>query len=214
MRAFLLLGPLVAGPVLAGVAPADDPAAPRQTIDHPLIRPPELPVSRPGAIAAVKHKSYPAGEPAAGRPGPDPPAATLFNVHSREALTIFPGVPPDEQVLARFFRCRGFGDPGHLDPRLVEAIIAAAEGLGAARVEILSAYRSPKFNDMLAKKARRVAAESRHTTGQAVDLRLAGIPAGRLGAWFREHFDGGVGTYPRSDFVHIDVGPKRRWLTR
>ena len=210
-------GPLaaLATLVLAGAVPAEDRAPPCQSIDHPLAMLPELPVSRPGAAPILKHdKSYPAGEPAASRRGLDPPAATLFNVHSREALTIFPGNLPDGMVLAGFFRCRGFGDPGHLDPRLLEAALTAAADLGTDRVEVVSAYRSSKFNDMLSKKARRVAGESRHIKGQALDLRLAGIPARRLGAWFWEHFDGGVGTYPGDDFVHIDVGPKRRWRGR
>jgi hypothetical protein len=171
---------------------------------------PEFPVCRPGP-APKPPKSYPAGQPAPKRRGLELPAATLFDVHRREALTVFPGAPPDEGVLARFFRCRGFGEPGHLDPRLLEAALGAAAEFRSARIEIVSAYRSPKFNDALGKKARRVAGESRHTRGQALDLRLAGVPAAKLGAWFREHFDGGVGTYPKDGFVHIDVGPKRRW---
>jgi hypothetical protein len=181
-----------------------------QSVDRPLSGLPEPPVCRPGPVPK-RPKAYPAGEPVASRRGLDPPLLTLFNVRNREALTIFPQQLPSERLLAWFFRCRGFGEPGHLDRRLLEAALAAAAELRTNRVEIVSAYRSPKFNDALAKKARRVADESRHTRGQALDLRLEGVPAGQLGNWFWEHFDGGVGTYPRDDFVHIDVGAKRRW---
>ncbi len=181
-----------------------------QSLARPTVGLPEQPVCRPGPVPKLP-KNYPPGAPAPTRRGLDQPVATLFNVHSREALTVFPGRLPDEGRLAELFRCRGFGEPGHLDPRLIESALAAAADLGATRVEIISAYRSPKFNDALAKKARRVAAESRHTRGQALDLRLEGIPATRLAAWFWEHFEGGVGTYVGDDFVHIDVGPKRRW---
>jgi hypothetical protein len=181
-----------------------------RSVDRPLAGLPGLPVCRPGPVQKLP-KAYPTGEPAASRRGLELPVATLFSVHSREALTIFPGRLPSEERLAGFFRCRGFGEPGRLDPRLLEAALAAAAELGANRVEVVSAYRSPKFNDALSKKGRRVATESRHTQSQALDLRLEGVPATRLGNWFWEHFEGGVGVYPRDDFVHIDVGPKRRW---
>ncbi|HUT78029.1 MAG TPA: DUF882 domain-containing protein [Polyangia bacterium] len=181
-----------------------------QSAFRPLAGLLEPPVCHPGPVPK-RPKTYPAGEPAASRRGLESPLVTLFDVHRRETLTIFPGRLPGEGLLAGFFRCRGFGEPGHLDPRLLEAALAAAAELRANRVEIVSAYRSPKFNDALSKKARRVAGESRHTRGQALDLRLEGVTAAHLGNWFWEHFDGGVGTYPRDDFVHLDVGPKRRW---
>jgi uncharacterized protein YcbK (DUF882 family) len=47
--------------------------------------------------------------------------------------------------------------------------------------------------------------------GMAIDLRL---PGRRLRDVQRAALDlaqGGVGFYPRSDFVHVDTGPVRRW---
>lgn len=174
-------------------------------------------------------------EPPACRPGEAPPkadkvwggsgtryrplgrreiATTLFNVHTREALPIFEKRLPPAAALARFFRCRGFGSARDLDPRLLEAALAAAAEFEAPRVEIISAYRSPKMNETLGKKGRRVAAESRHTQGQALDFRVTTVPARRVGEWLWESFEGGVGIYDRDDFVHVDVGPKRRWEGR
>jgi uncharacterized protein YcbK (DUF882 family) len=63
----------------------------------------------------------------------------------------------------------------------------------------------------LAKKGRRVASESKHTEGRAVDFSLEEISAIDLGKWLWAHFDGGVGIYPDDGFVHIDTGGKRKW---
>jgi uncharacterized protein YcbK (DUF882 family) len=156
-------------------------------------------------------KTYPAWQRTARREGLNPVLTTLFNVHTREALPIFRNARPNPEAIGELFRCRGFAERAEIDPRLVEAIIAAAEEFEAPRVRVISAYRSPKFNDALAKKGRRVAAESRHTRGEAIDFGLSTVEATVLGKWLWERFEGGVGTYAADDFVHIDVGPKRRW---
>jgi hypothetical protein len=57
---------------------------------------------------------------------------------------------------------------------------------------LISAYRSPKFNDSLAKKGRRVAAESRHTRGEAIDFGLTNVNAENLGKWLWDNFEGGL----------------------
>ncbi|MCP4600983.1 MAG: YcbK family protein [Proteobacteria bacterium] len=136
---------------------------------------------------------------------------TLYSIHSRESVPILKGYPPPGEVLDELFRCRGFGERNRVDPRLVEILVAAAQHFQAPRIEIISAYRSQKFNDALAKKGRRVARDSRHTRGEAIDFSLKTTHATKVGRWLWDTFDGGVGTYPRDNFVHVDVGPKRRW---
>lgn len=159
-------------------------------------------------------KTYPAMQGTVHRRGLNPILTTLYNVHSREAVPVFRNVAPDPDVIGELLRCRGFGVRAELDPRLLQTVLAAAEEFASPRVRIISAYRSPKFNDALAKKGRGVASESRHTRGEAIDFGLATVEAVQLGRWLWEHFDGGVGTYANNDFVHIDVGPKRRWSGR
>jgi uncharacterized protein YcbK (DUF882 family) len=47
--------------------------------------------------------------------------------------------------------------------------------------------------------------------GQAIDIRVGGVP---LDALHRAALDlrrGGVGYYPASDFVHVDTGRVRHW---
>jgi hypothetical protein len=145
------------------------------------------------------------------RPGVVMPVTTLFNAHTRESLPVFdtPRVKPF--LLQHFFRCRGFGETVEMAPELLDAILSAARHFESRRTTIISGYRSPKFNDTLAKKGRRVASESRHMKGQAVDFRLDTAPADQLGPWLRSHFSGGVGTYRADNFVHIDIGPERSW---
>ena len=139
------------------------------------------------------------------------PVTTLYNAHTKETLPIFENPAVKPALLRHFFRCRGFGETVDMAPDLLATIIDAARHFKALRVTVISGYRSPKFNDTLAKKGRRVAEESRHMKGEAVDFRLDTVTAEVLGPWLREHFEGGVGTYRGDNFVHIDMGPKRSW---
>jgi uncharacterized protein YcbK (DUF882 family) len=45
----------------------------------------------------------------------------------------------------------------------------------------------------------------------AVDLRVPGRPLSRLRAAALALAGGGVGYYPESDFIHLDVGRVRLW---
>jgi uncharacterized protein YcbK (DUF882 family) len=55
------------------------------------------------------------------------------------------------------------------------------------------------------------ARNSLHLRGQAVDVRLPGVPLPRLRDAGLAIGRGGVGYYPASDFVHLDTGRVRRW---
>jgi hypothetical protein len=208
----------VAMAVVAGGALGDDAAPPpdeaRCTSEEDpladLFREQQTGIDRDPAALALP-KIHPGHWPPARRFGLDRLITTLYSQHAREALPVFEGRPPPPEVLRRFFRCRGFGTAVDLDPRLLEAVLAAAREFEVPRIVIISAYRSTKFNDALAKKGRRVAAESRHTSGEALDFSIPDVPATAIGAWAWERFDGGVGTYAADGFVHIDVGAKRRW---
>jgi uncharacterized protein YcbK (DUF882 family) len=183
--------------------------------DDPVAEAEAGPPSESRPVCEVKaEKVYPALDGAARRPGRAEIATTLFNVHSKEALPIIAKRLPSTEMLSQFFRCRGFGHRHALDPRLLEAILAAAAEFEAPRVHVVSAYRSPKMNETLAKKGRKVASESRHTAGEAIDFSLVTVRARRVAEWLWQRFEGGVGIYDRDDFVHLDVGPKRRWNGR
>ena len=78
-------------------------------------------------------------------------------------------------------------------------------------IEIISGFRTKKTNDMLRAKSSGVAQNSYHPKGQAIDFRLANVPTKQVRNVAVHLKIGGVGFYPKSDFVHIDSGPPRTW---
>lgn len=77
--------------------------------------------------------------------------------------------------------------------------------------QIISGYRSPATNAMLASRSDGVAKHSMHLEGKAIDLRVEGIALHDLRRTAVALRGGGVGYYPKSDFVHVDVGRVRTW---
>ena len=98
--------------------------------------------------------------------------------------------------------------PGVLD--LATLLSDRLEARGEA--QIISGYRSPQTNAKLHTASSGVASGSLHMRGEALDIRLPGVDLARLrdAAWSLQR--GGVGYYPGSDFVHIDVGRTRHWV--
>ncbi len=76
---------------------------------------------------------------------------------------------------------------------------------------LLSGYRSPETNAMLRSRSRGVARNSLHMKGMAADLRLQNRSVGQMAKAAAVCNGGGVGTYPKSNFVHMDCGPVRSW---
>lgn len=104
------------------------------------------------------------------------------------------------------------GEVRAIDPRLLDLLAALRNRLESrAPFQVISAYRSPKTNAMLAERSGGVARQSLHTRGLAIDIRVPGraLTAVRDAALALRA--GGVGFYPRSDFVHVDVGRVRSW---
>lgn len=76
---------------------------------------------------------------------------------------------------------------------------------------VISAYRSPQTNELLRRTTSGVARQSFHTKGKAIDIRLPHIHTKKLRDFCISLQSGGVGYYPRSNFLHIDTGPIRVW---
>lgn len=79
--------------------------------------------------------------------------------------------------------------------------------------EIISAYRSPQTNRMLRARSAHsgVAKHSLHMYGRAIDIRLADVHLAHLHHAAVSLKRGGVGYYPRSNFIHVDTGRVRYW---
>ncbi len=106
------------------------------------------------------------------------------------------------------------GDEVEIDPDLLDLIYDVRASLGSsATYQIISAYRSPKTNEMLRNRSSSsgVAKKSQHLLGKAIDVRLEGVPTAELRDAAIRMQRGGVGYYEASDFVHMDTGRVRRW---
>jgi len=99
-----------------------------------------------------------------------------------------------------------------IDPQLLDLLFGIRQRLGSReRVHVVSAYRSPETNALLRETERGVAAASYHVTGRALDFFLPDRRLDDVRRVARSMQAGGVGYYPRSEFVHVDNGPVRTW---
>lgn len=160
-----------------------------------------------------------ASVPASAEPPPParpPPLGVLVNLHTGETLALSDDAPSKEEF-SILLEDRGLGRRVEMAPRLLVMLRALARENPGARFEIVSGFRSPKRNEMMRKKGRRVASHSQHTLGAAIDFRIAGLSTGKLAqALEKLKWKGGIGQYTAKHdrFVHVDVGPSRRWWGR
>lgn len=99
-----------------------------------------------------------------------------------------------------------------MDTQLFNVLIQLQDKLGySGEIEVISGYRSPKTNEMLRRQGRNVSKHSLHLKGKAMDIRLPGLKVEDIFKNAAQLRAGGVGKYPRSDFVHIDTGRVRYW---
>jgi uncharacterized protein YcbK (DUF882 family) len=104
------------------------------------------------------------------------------------------------------------GETHPIAPTLLDLLTALSRRLEASpRYAVISGYRSAATNATLHEHSAQVASGSLHMRGQAIDMRIAGLDLARLRDAAVGLSIGGVGYYPTSDFVHVDVGRVRRW---
>ena len=94
----------------------------------------------------------------------------------------------------------------------IDLVVAVRRKLHTdAEVAVISGYRTPQTNAMLAAHSDGVAHHSLHMDGMALDWRVPGRTLEQLHRVALAMRGGGVGYYPSSDFVHVDVGRVRYW---
>ncbi len=116
--------------------------------------------------------------------------------------------------LNTFLRDWRRNEPTQMDAALFDLLWQVYQDVGAtAPINIVSAYRSPRTNEMLRSRSNGVAKNSRHTMGMALDFYIPGIPIAKLREAAMRRQVGGVGYYPTSGspFVHLDTGNVRAW---
>lgn len=99
-----------------------------------------------------------------------------------------------------------------IDPALLDLMWLLTRRLRyAATVEVVCGYRTPATNAWLARHNDGVDANSLHMSGMALDFRLPDCPLQVVRTAAVQLGLGGVGCYPRNDFIHVDTGPTRAW---
>lgn len=146
-------------------------------------------------------------------------ALYLYYTHTKETARIVfkrngQYVQSGLNELNQFLRDWRRNEPTKMDPRLFDLVWEVYQDVGGTQpVNIVSAYRSPATNAMLAGKSSGVADNSQHMRGTAMDFFIPGVPLAKLRAAAMRKQVGGVGYYPTSGspFVHLDTGSVRAW---
>ncbi len=166
-----------------------------------------------GATAAIAMPTSYAGI----MPSPVVRNLKLHNLHTEEkiALSYFEQgeyVTEALRDISYLLRDQRTGDVLAMDPRLIDLLFDLKGELGTEQpLQVISGYRSPKTNAALHNKSKGVATKSLHMQGKAIDIRIEGIAARDIQKAAMNLARGGVGYYPRSNFVHIDTGRVRSW---
>jgi uncharacterized protein YcbK (DUF882 family) len=158
----------------------------------------------------------------------DAPAASLSdefrlklnNLHTGESLDIVyrvgdTYVPDALAKLNYFLRDHNTQDVTQYDPKEFDVLHSVLAKLRRPDgiIDIVCGYRTPETNAALRHNSRAtgVAEHSQHMEGHAIDIRVSGVTTVQLRDAALSLHAGGVGYYPISQFVHVDVGPVRTW---
>ena len=131
----------------------------------------------------------------------------LYQINRREtmALRLRDGkgrpVKGMQRRFDHFLRCHYTNVEHKMDPRLMKLLFQTGHHWPGRRLEVVSGYRHPD----VAKNP-----HSPHMKGLACDFRVEGVKTAELRDYLRHNFEKvGVGYYPNSSFVHLDVRKDR-----
>ncbi len=114
-------------------------------------------------------------------------------------------IGPDGRVLpaARMAFCRLMGADGdhpRVDQRLVQLIVKVSDTFGGRPIRVVSGYRNESYS-----------LNSRHRRSQALDFSIPGVPNSVLRDYVLTFPNVGVGYYPNSSFIHLDVREQKSY---
>ena len=141
----------------------------------------------------------------------------MYNPHTGENINLVycengyyvPGALHEINYFFRDFRAN-LVKP--IDPRLLDLLHSIRQSSDTTKpFNLVSGYRSPQTNAMLAAQYEGVARHSMHIEGKAADINLPGRQLSILQRIALAMRFGGVGYYPQSGFVHVDTGRIRHW---
>ncbi|MEH3107290.1 MAG: DUF882 domain-containing protein [Sphingomonas fennica] len=147
----------------------------------------------------------------------------FHNVHTNErfdARYYVAGAGYDPQGLAEInhaLRDWRTNEQTKMDPELIDLLVAIRTRLDvspAKSFDLISGYRSPNTNAALRARGGAhtgVATKSQHMLGKATDIYMPGVQLSALRQAAVSLQRGGVGFYPRDNFVHVDTARVRTW---
>ncbi|MDE3104015.1 MAG: DUF882 domain-containing protein [Acidobacteriota bacterium] len=144
----------------------------------------------------------------------------LANMHTGETLDLVYRVgnvyvPEALERLNSFLRDHYTQDVIPYDPKEFDVLHALMSRLRKPDgiIDVMCGYRTPETNEALRENSPStgVAEHSQHMEGHAIDLRVPGVSTIAVRNAALSLHAGGVGYYPVSQFVHVDVGPVREW---
>lgn len=144
----------------------------------------------------------------------------LHHLHTGESLDVVYRIgnlylPDAMERLNLFLRDHRTQDEADYDPKEFDLLHSLMTGLGRANgiIDIVCGYRTPESNHYLRTRSQStgVAEHSQHMLSKAIDIRVPGVSTLALRNAALALGAGGVGYYPVSEFVHVDVGPVREW---
>jgi uncharacterized protein YcbK (DUF882 family) len=177
------------------------------------------PVARSAPQATRAAAATPAVKPlqTAALPLGDFRRAHLHNLHTGETLDAVywengKYVPDALAEAMRVMRDWRNGEEHVMDPRLFDVLHGIKQKVGADQpFQLISGYRSPQTNSRLHAESGEVASHSQHMLGKASDIRIQGVELAHVRNAALSLKAGGVGFYPASNFVHVDVARVRTW---
>jgi len=155
---------------------------------------------------------------AARSPNPGTRRLSFHNLHTNERFDACywergAYVPAALEQIDAVLRDHRTGEIRRMDPRLIDLVYALTVRLGnTTPVQVICGYRSAATNGLLrTNDPGHVAERSLHLTGEAVDICFENRSLHQVRDAAIALRGGGVGFYPRSDFVHVDIGRVRSW---
>lgn len=145
---------------------------------------------------------------------------SFFHTHTNETLETaycYDGQyhPAALARVNHFLRDFRVNEQHPIDPKLLDLLFALGTNLQTReRYHVISGYRSAQTNAILRARGGEqtgVAVHSLHMVGKAIDIRVPSVPLAELRKAAASLKLGGVGFYPNSNFVHVDVGRVRYW---
>ena len=201
-RAYTVIAAIAAATGIAGFSAtcaAKDLPKPAQTLNEPAV---DAIVGRSPIAAAQPYSLH------------------LYHLHTGESLDVVyrigdEYIPEALDQLNHFLRDHRTQDASHYDPKEFDLLhsIMARLGKPDGIIDIVCGYRTPWSNAFLrqGRASSGVAEHSQHMEAKAIDIRVPGVQTAKLRDTAESLEAGGVGYYPGSQFVHVDVGPVRTW---